>query len=146
MKEIHYKDIFTDIIMGIFNFLKKNKEQHGLNYASFEMWLDNTLHREIPNDVEAFCFNIYEDADKNWSLELVGASSFDEEDSDWACDEVFTTRTNPFRWHEDSEWTQIQEEAQNVVKKYLDQGRFCQKLKQSKGIAVGFVEGDLVLL
>ena len=46
----------------------------------------------------------------------------------------------------EEEWTQIQEEAQNVVKKYLDQGRFCQKLKQSKGIAVGFVEGDLVLL
>ena len=132
--------------MSIFDLFKKKKEEHGLSYAKLEEWLDCVLSIDIPKDVVAFCFNIYEDADKNWSLELVGAGSFDADNSNWACDEVFTTRENPLRWHEDVEWMLIQDEAQALVKEYLERGRFGQKLKRYEGIAVGFVDGDLVLL
>lgn len=34
-------------------------------------------------------FNLYENGNNQWSMELVGTSNFDAEYSDWACDEVF---------------------------------------------------------
>ena len=122
------------------------KQEQGLNYEMFENWLDKTLSREIPDSVVAFCFNIYEDADDKWSLELIGASSFDAEDSDWPCDEVFTTRDNPLPWFEDAECKQIQQEVQDIIKKYLERGRFAYKLREKEGIALGFVDGNLILL
>lgn len=132
--------------MSIFNFFKKNKANQGLDYVAFERWLDQTLSAEIPDDVVAFNFNIYEDGDFNWSVELIGASTFDEEDEDWACDEVFSNRDNPIVWQENAVWEEILTEVENVVRKYLEQGRFAQKLKQYKGIAVGFVDGNLTIL
>ena len=39
-----------------------------------------------------FFFNIYEDGGNTFSIELIGAGSFDKGNSDWACDEVFTNR------------------------------------------------------
>ena len=80
------------------------------------------------------------------SVELIGASTFDEEDEDWACDEVFSNRDNPIVWQENAVWEEILTEVENVVRKYLEQGRFAQKLKQYKGIAVGFVDGNLTIL
>ncbi len=123
-----------------------SKKEHGIDYTLFERWLDKSLDVKIPKDVVAFCFNIYDDGDNNWNLELVGASSFDKENSDWACDEAFTTRDNPFRWHEEADWKQILTETELVVKVYLEQGRYGKLLKEYKAVAVGFVDGDLVVL
>ena len=49
------------------------------------------MQMNIPDDVVDFSFNLNEDANKSLTLELIGASSFDTTDNDWACDEVFTT-------------------------------------------------------
>ena len=46
----------------------------------------------LPDGIEAFCFNIYEDGGNTFSIELIGAGSFDKGNSDWVCDEVFTNR------------------------------------------------------
>ncbi len=123
-----------------------SKKKQGINYTLFEKWLDKSLDVKIPKDMVAFCFNIYDDGDNNWSLELIGASSFDKENSDWACDEAFTTGDNPFRWHEEADWKQILTEAELVVKVYLEQGRYGKMLKEYKAVAVGFVDGDLIIL
>ena len=57
-------------------------------YDDFEKWVNNILENDIPEGVVAVAFNIYDDGDGNWSVEAVGTSSFDEEDDDWACDEI----------------------------------------------------------
>ena len=53
----------------------------------FKQWLDSVLRNDIPSDVVALCFNIYENENKVWSVEVVGTSSFDEND-DWVGDEI----------------------------------------------------------
>ena len=87
--------------------------------AKVAAWLDEVLEQSVPEEVVAFCFNLYEDGDNSWSMELVGTASFDEEDMDWACDEVtdFGTREVPFG-----------------------------VLKEKNGVGVGFVDGDIEII
>ena len=117
-------------------------------YKNLETWINNILVQDIPANVVAFCFNLYEDIDNTWSMELVGTESFDEEDSDWACDEVtdFGTRDNPIAWHKEATWEEILEEVIGVLKVYLDSGIYANILKDSAGIGVGFVDGDIEIL
>ena len=118
----------------------------GIAYIKFATWLDSVLQMNIPSDVVAFCFNLYEDADKKWTLELIGASSFDKDNSDWACDEVFTTRENPLSWNDKKEWKEVLNESEAIIKEYLKKGKYRKELKERRGLAVGFVDGDLILL
>ena len=69
-------------------------------YKKIEEWINNVLEQKIPSETVAFCFNLYEDEDDTWSMELVGTERFDIDDSDWACDEVtdFDTRDEPLSW------------------------------------------------
>lgn len=117
-------------------------------YEKIEEWLNNILKQEIPSGVIAFNFNLYEDMDNNWSIELVGTESFDIDDEDWACDEVtdFGTRDNPFCWHKEAEWNEILKETASVLNNYLNNGACAGVLKNSKGVGVGFADGDIEIL
>lgn len=117
-------------------------------YKKVSKWLDGVLCSEIPENVVAFCFNLYEDGDGDWSMELVGTSTFDENDEDWPCDEAddFGTREAPFEWHENISWENILEKAKEWVKTYIDQGAYANILKSRKGVGVGFVDGDLEIV
>ena len=117
-----------------------------LSYSSFEKWIDRTLSANIPNNIEAFCINIYEDGGGRYSIELIGAGSFDKENSDWACDEVFTNREEPLKWKSNKSWKETQTCVEGVVRLYLINGRYASVLLSKKGIGVGFVDGELVLL
>lgn len=76
-------------------------------------WLNNVLKQEVSALVVAFCFNLYEDKNNNWSMELVGTKSFDIDEEDWACDEItdFGTRENNFSWNKLCEWNEILEDV-----------------------------------
>ena len=131
--------------MNIFSLFKK-KGESGLTYSELETWLNEVMQMTIPVDVVAFCFNLYEDVNKSWTLELIGASSFDPTDSDWACDEVFTTRDNPLIWNENKEWQDVLMKIKELLQDYLEKGKYGKVLKERQGLAVGFVDGDLTLL
>ena len=131
--------------MNLFGIFKK-KSESGLTYSELETWLNEVMRMTIPDDVVAFCFNLYEDANKSWTLELIGASSFDTTDNDWACDEVFTTRDKPLTWHDDKEWQDVQIMTIKMIKDYIEKGKYGKALKERQGLAVGFVDGDLTLL
>lgn len=109
-------------------------------------WLDKILERSLPDEIAAVCFNLYEDGGQNWSAEFVGAASFDPDDCDWACDEVFTTRDTPLRFVRDCSWEDVLEEAVNAVERYLEQGVHATRLKKYQAVAVGFVDGDLEIV
>ena len=131
--------------MNIFSIFKK-KGESGLTYNRLETWLDDVMQMTIPNDVVAFCFNLYEDANKSWTIELIGTSSFDATNSDWACDEVFTTRDNPLTWYDNKEWQDVLMGTTKLLKDYLEKGKYGKELKGRQGLAIGFVDGDLTLL
>jgi len=131
--------------MNLFSFFRK-KVKNGLTYSELETWLDDVMQIAIPNDVVAFCFNLYEDSNNGWSLELIGSRSFDATDNDWACDEVFATRDNPLTWHDNKEWQDVLMIITKMLKDYLEKGKSGKELKARQGLAVGFVDGDLTLL
>lgn len=81
-------------------------------------WLDDVLETDIPKEVVAFGFNLYDDGNYNWSMELIGTSEFDVDDEDWLCNEVtdFNIRENPFRWTKESEWEEIFDDVLCVLK------------------------------
>ncbi len=111
-------------------------------------WLDGVLETDIPDKVTAFCFNLYDDGDHHWSMELVGTSEFDSNDEDWPCGEVtdFGTRDAPFQWSQTAEWDEILHDITCVLTKYLKDGKYAHILKAKSGIGVGFVDGDLEIL
>lgn len=121
-------------------------------YEQIERWLNDTLKDGIPDEIVAFNFNLYEDfhpdRDKCWSMELVGTNSFNEDDEDWACDEVydFGTRENPFSWTENTEWDIILDKIVQILNRYMMNGLYADILKQYDGIGVGFVDGNIEIL
>lgn len=112
----------------------------------FDKWLDDVLESDLPVEMVAVNFNLYDDGEGQWSIEMIGANHFSEEDADWACDEVFTTREEPFCWEQEASWDEIQEQAADAIRQYLEEGTYAQTLKQYEAIGLGFVEGELELI
>ena len=117
-------------------------------YEKLSAWLDDVFSREIPDGIVSVCFNLYEDGENFWSLEVVGCSSFNSEDPDWACDEVtdFETREEPFEWTENAIWEQVLSDVTQLLYQYVQEGKASAYLNSLKGVAVGFADGDLNIL
>ena len=111
-------------------------------------WLDGVFDRNIPDGVVSVCFNLYEDGDNSWSLEVVGCSSFDSGDPDWACDEVtdFETREEPFTWTEETNWEKVLSDVTKLLYQYIQEGKASGYLNSLDGVAVGFTDGDLNII
>jgi len=111
-------------------------------------WIDKVLDTDIPDDVVAFCFNLYEEGGETWSMELIGSSRFDSEDPDWPCDEItdFGSRKNLYEWEMDCSWEDVLTHVVNELKEYLENGKYAKLLKSRSGVGVGFVDGDLEIL
>ena len=117
-------------------------------YSEVESWIDNVLNTEIPEDTKGFIFNLYDDGDDNWSMEIVATSRFDESDPDWGCDEIddFGTRDEPFSWEEPAGWEEIQDKCCEIIAQQLSDGEYASVLKRADGVGVGFVDGDLEIV
>ena len=135
-----YQDIIaSNKARGRINKEKTNEE------SSFYNWLEDAL-KKLPGNVEAINFNLYDDGDNKWSVELVGTSTFDENNSDWACNEVYTTRENPYVLTKKSDWKAIENLFTTFLLNYLERGKYAHILKEYRGIGIGFVDGDLSIL
>ena len=136
--------VYQDIIEG-------NKARGRINNekiceeSSFYNWLEDAL-KKLPGNIEAVNFNLYDDGDNKWSVELVGSSTFDENNSDWACNEVYTTRENPYVLTKKSDWKAIENLFTTFLLNYLERGKYAHILKECRGIGIGFVDGDLSIL
>ena len=122
------------------------------HYQEFSVWLDQQLSQGLPDGIVAFNFNLYEgtpDPHPNYHIELIGTDFFDENDDDWPCNEVFTTRENLFifeRTEDISEWEKGLVFMTSLVSKYLQEGKHADKLKSVDAVGIGFVDGDLHIL
>lgn len=114
-------------------------------YDEVSIWLNNALRQEIPEETAAFCLNLYDDGDGNWSMELIGSGKFDVEDDDWPCDEItdFNTREMPFTWNQPGRWERVLKEMISIIEEYLKHGEYADILKSRSGVGIGFVDGDI---
>lgn len=111
-------------------------------------WIDNVLNTDIPDNIVAFCFNLYEEGNGNWSMELVGSDWFDTENEDWASNEItdFESRKSLYEWSMDCSWEDVLTYMVNELKAYLTKGKHSELLKSRRGVGVGFVDGNIEIL
>ena len=117
-----------------------------MEYEDFEKWVDTALAVELPENIEAFCFNLYEKGNNVYAVEIIGSPTFDETDENWDCDEVFNNRGYPLCWKSDKSWEGVLEDTVAHVKRYLKEGKYASLLLSKKGVGVGFVDGNIELL
>ncbi len=118
-------------------------------YKLFETWLDSLLEDISSDGIAAFNFNIYEGHEDTYDIQLIGSEYFDEDDEDWACAEVYTSEEDIcyISREEDIEnWQQGLELVLEMVRKYLDNGKFLDILKASQAVGAGFVDGDIEIV
>lgn len=119
----------------------------------FINWLNQGLKADLPSDIKAFSFNLFESASVDgvkFGVELIGASFFDEDDPDWACDEVWEPidrQLNIPAEYSSENWEICLEKIKNLVIYALNNEKGDMlRLKRSEGIGVGFVDGDLQIV
>lgn len=117
-------------------------------YNKVSEWIDGVLSDGVPDEAVAFCFNLYENEDYYWSMELIGAGRFDPDDQDWACDEVtdFNSRESLFTFQAECEWDEALQTMIDILKKYMNDGKYADLLKSREGVGVGFVDGDIEII
>lgn len=119
------------------------------NFRLFSKWLNQVLEQDIPKGIKAFNFNLYEGEEDTYDIQLIGSDEFDEDDSDWACTEYFTSGENICyikRTNKIEHWEQGLRYITKLVECYLQEGKNADILKNVSAIAIGFVDGDLDIL
>ena len=129
-------------------FGKKKKENkiEEFNYVGFTTWLNKVLQSPLPENTKAINFNLYEEAQPNtFGIQFVATSSFELNNDDWACDEIFSSNGNMFFFANSNGWEHALKEVEENVKAYLET-EDSSILKKCDGIGLGFVDGDLIIV
>lgn len=120
-----------------------------LHYESFSKWLDNLLSQDLPDEIIAFNFNLYEGCNETYDAELIGTDEFDQEDEDWACSEIYSSGDCLFSISKTDNinyWEKGLEVFSALIKRYLNEGNYSSILKSKTGIGAGFTDGDIEIL
>ena len=83
---------------------------------------------------------------EQWRIFL---DEFDEEDEDWACEEIFSTEDDLFVVpiiEDIKSWEDALVYIKGMIEKYLKISNCKDILENLQGICVGFVDGDIELL
>ncbi|MGM9531702.1 hypothetical protein [Intestinibacter sp.] len=113
----------------------------------FKVWVEKYLV-DLPEDAVAINFNLYE-GEEDYSVQLIASDEFDEEDEDWACEEIFSTEDDLFviPMTEDIEdWEDALVYIKSLIEEYLKVSSCRDILENLEGIGVGFVDGNIELL
>jgi hypothetical protein len=118
----------------------------------FENWLASAFAVDVPDTVVAYSFNIFEidSSDAKYGIELIGASEFDADNMDWACDEAWVPNPRalsiPLAFA-NGDWKACLVSAKQLVHRSLGSAsRASTKIMTAEAVAIGFVDGDLELI
>ncbi len=107
--------------------------------------LEGLEREQIPKRVIAWHFDLYEP----YALELAGSSSFDADDDDWACEDEdeFYPQSSRLQLDFLSElsWRQVLKMLVQALRELRGQMPSA-KIFKCKHVAVGFIDGDLILI
>lgn len=121
---------------------------------NFFEWLDRVLETNpLPPEIIAVNFNLYEESEDNtYSIQLVGADYFDEDNADWACDTPYSSEEDLFifvdKYNTDDEndCERALETCSALITAYLNKGKFADLLNGMQAVAYGHVDGELEIL
>lgn len=120
-------------------------------YIKFENWLDNLLeNNDMPADTKAFNFNLYDECNNVYGIQIIASDRFDVDDDEWACYELWSSEEDIFCISADDENDKSGQQAQKfiteMVADYLENGKYKNILLDSNGIGIGFVDGDIDII
>jgi hypothetical protein len=120
-------------------------------YNLMASWIDSALSTPLPEGIAAFNFNLYDGGNPTaFELELMGAPTFTPDDEDWACDEIFMSPQPRFLLPHSTvgaHWESGLSATSKLLFKYINSNSSgALRLKQSKAVAVGFVDGNLQII
>ena len=122
----------------------KLKKKEALKQKLHEL-LEGLEREQIPKRVIAWHFDLYEP----YALQLAGSSSFDADDDDWACedeDEFYPQSSRlQLEFLNELSWRQVLKMLVQALRELREQMPDA-KIFECKHIAVGFVDGDLILI
>lgn len=136
------------------NFIKKlfSKKDEEAFEEIFSYWVNHSLQKAPLEKIKAFSFNLMEPAfevNAKFGIELIGAGMFDENDEDWACEEVWEPQKRslsiPISFSGDT-WEKCLEIMSKEVKVILDSDQPSSEILNSKPVAIGFVDSNLTIL
>ena len=116
-------------------------------YSSFAEWLDNLLEKnDMPEDTKAFNFNLYEEDDNVYSVQLIASDRFATGDDEWACCEIWSSEEDLFfvdaSDEDDKSRETFQKFATDMISGYIAQN----DILNHKPVGIGFVDGDLNII
>ncbi len=120
-------------------------------YNEFESWIDYLLETNtMPEDTRALCLNLYDDGDNIYSLQIVAANRYSDTDSDWPCDEVWSSGEDIFSIDISDEENKDRQHAYDIFKEivaeYLLEGKYSGLLTSYLVLAMGYVDGELEII
>ncbi|MDE5833995.1 MAG: hypothetical protein K2H26_00585 [Ruminococcus sp.] len=125
-------------------------ENHSEIYSSFADWLDNLLeNNDMPVDTKAFNFNLYEEDNNVYGVQLIASDRFDVSDDEWACCEIWSSEEDVFfvdTSDEDDKTRETFEKFVNdMISYYIRRGAYGDVLGFVP-VGIGFVDGDLNII
>lgn len=116
-------------------------------YSSFAEWLDSLLeNNDMPADTKAFNFNLYEEEDEVFGVQLIAADRFNPADDEWACCEIWSSEEDIFcvsaSDEDDKSGETFQKFVSDMVMDYIEKS----DILSSVPVGIGFVDGDLNII
>jgi len=117
---------------------------------TFTGCIETNLSTKFPEGVKGFVFNLYEYEPTHgtrFGIDFVGTGSFDADDSDWACDEIWEPAERTLMIPESfsgTQWKECQSRIHELLVSLLrGNSKWVAQLKAAQCIALGFAAGDL---
>ncbi len=102
-------------------------------------WLTPHLNA-LPTEAKALCLNLYEgEPDGEFDAQLVACVTYDREDPDWACEDIYSTGEELFGFTAE-DWEAALDCMLELMGEIVSDGVLPETIEY---MAVGFVDGDL---
>jgi hypothetical protein len=115
----------------------------------FNDWMTRLTKTEKPStDIIAFNFGLFE-TENGYTIYVIGAKTFDEEDADWASEVDFEPKDKYLEINPDEtkglEWNEVLEKAKVTIEQFVTSDKFENSfMRSAKAITTGFDDGDLL--
>jgi hypothetical protein len=114
----------------------------------FAAWVNRILDQHDLSPVVAYNFNLYEHESET-AVQLVGATSYDPTNEDWACNAYFSSGEDLFILPHSltgQDWEDAQRFAIRLIEDYLQRSTLPVPLMTCRAVTVGFVDGSLEIV
>lgn len=110
-------------------------------------WIRESINQNIPKNVKALSFNLFECSSNYFSIELIGTSYFDKHNSDWACDEIWEPESRSMSENFTANNCQdCLKKIKTILIPLIQKEMNVPKNAHIIAVGVGFVDGDLDII